>query len=51
MPRICAVSFTTNRILSDYTVGTTFQKLGDASTKVEICHYHSTTNLRAKLLT
>ncbi|HUO33699.1 MAG TPA: SRPBCC family protein [Candidatus Acidoferrum sp.] len=38
------------RILSDYTVETTFQKLGDASTKVAISHYYSTTSLKAKLL-
>ncbi len=38
------------RILSDYTVETTFQKLGDASTRVEISHYYSTTTLKAKLL-
>jgi hypothetical protein len=39
-----------SRILSDYTVETTFCKLGDASTQVEIRHYYSTTSLKAKLL-
>ncbi|MGE5322794.1 MAG: SRPBCC family protein [Actinomycetota bacterium] len=39
-----------SRILSDYTVETTFQKLGDSSTKVEISHYYSTPTLKARLL-
>lgn len=43
-------TFGISRILSDYTVETTFRKLGDASTKVEISHYYSTTGLKAKLL-
>ena len=43
-------TFGITRILSDYTVETTFRKLGDASTKVEIRHYYSTTSLKAKLL-
>jgi uncharacterized membrane protein len=43
-------TFGISRIFSDYTVETTFQKLGDASTKVEISHYYSTTSLKAKLL-
>ena len=38
------------KILSDYTVETTFQKLGDLSTKVMISHYYSTKSLKAKLL-
>jgi len=38
------------RILSDYTAETTFHKLGDASTRVEISHYYSTSSLKAKLL-
>jgi uncharacterized membrane protein len=42
--------FGISRILCDYTVETTFHKLGDASTKVEISHYYSTTSLKAKLL-
>ena len=43
-------TFGISRILGDYTVETMFHKLGDASTKVEIRHYYSTTSLKAKLL-
>jgi uncharacterized membrane protein len=43
-------TFGISRILSDYTAETTFQQLGDSSTKVEICHYYSTASLKAKLL-
>ena len=43
-------TFGISKILSDYMVETTFQKLGDSSTKVEISHYYSTTTLKAKLL-
>jgi hypothetical protein len=43
-------TFGISRILSDYTTETTFQKLGDSSTKVAICHYYSTTSLKAELL-
>ena len=43
-------TFGVSKILSDYTVETTFQRLGDASTKVEISHYYSTPTLKAKLL-
>ena len=43
-------TFGISRILSDYTVETTFRKLGDSSTKVEISHYYSTTSLKARLL-
>ena len=43
-------TFGITRILSDYTVETTFQKLGDSSTKVEISHYYSTPTLKARLL-
>ena len=43
-------TFGISRIFTDYTVETTFCKLDDASTKVEICHYYSTTSLKAKLL-
>ena len=43
-------TFGISRILTDYTVETTFRKLGDASTVVEISHYYSTTGLRAKLV-
>jgi len=42
-------TFGISRIFSDYTVETIFHKLGDASTKVEIRHYYSTTSLKAKL--
>lgn len=37
------------KILTDYTVETTFQKVDD-STKVVISHYYSTPTLKAKLL-
>ena len=43
-------TFGVSKILSDYTVETTFQKVGHRSTKVEISHYYSTTSLKAKLL-
>jgi uncharacterized membrane protein len=43
-------TFGITKILRDYRVETTFHNLGDASTKVEICHYYSTTSLKAKLL-
>ena len=43
-------TFGVSRILSDYTVETTFQKLGDFSTKMEMSHYYSTRSLKAKLL-
>lgn len=43
-------TFGISKILSDYRVETTFQKLGDSSTKVEISHYYSTKTLRAMLL-
>lgn len=42
-------TFGVSKILRDYTVETTFQKLGDCSTKVEIGHYYSTPTLKAKL--
>jgi hypothetical protein len=38
------------RILNDYTVETTFQTIGERSTRVAIGHYYSTTTLKAKLL-
>jgi hypothetical protein len=44
-------TFGISKILSDYRVETTFQALGDLSTKVGISHYYSTTTLKAKLLT
>jgi uncharacterized membrane protein len=43
-------TFGISKILSDYTVETTFRKLGDSSTKVEISHYYSTKGLKAKFL-
>ncbi len=43
-------SFGISKILSDYTVETTFEKLGDSSTRVEISHYYSTPTLKSKLL-
>ncbi len=43
-------TFGISKILSDYRVETTFQTLGPRSTRVEISHYYSTTNLKAKLL-
>jgi Polyketide cyclase / dehydrase and lipid transport len=43
-------TFGISRILGDYTVETTFHRLGDVSTKVEIRHYYSTKSLKAKLL-
>jgi len=43
-------TFGISKILSDYRVETTFQKLDDSSTKVEISHHYSTTTLKAKLL-
>ena len=54
MERIVTVlpqnTFGISKILSDYTVETTFQKLGDCSTKMQISHFYSTTSLKAKLL-
>lgn len=43
-------TFGISKVLSDYTVETTFQKVGDSSTKVEISHYYSTPTLKSKLL-
>jgi hypothetical protein len=43
-------TFGISKILNDYRVETTFQTLGQRSTKVEISHYYSTTTLKAKLL-
>jgi len=43
-------TFGISNILSDYTVETTFQKLGDSSTKVAISHYYSISSLKARLL-
>ena len=43
-------TFGISKILSDYVVETTFHRVGQSSTKVEISHYYSTPTLRAKLL-
>ena len=43
-------TFGISKVLRDYMVETTFQKLGDSSTKVEISHYYSTPTLKARLL-
>jgi ligand-binding SRPBCC domain-containing protein len=43
-------TFGISKILTDYTVETTFEKVGTASTRVEISHYYSTNSLKAKLL-
>jgi len=42
-------TFGISKILSDYRVETTLQKLGQLSTKMAISHYYSTTTLKAKL--
>ena len=43
-------TFGISKILPDYVVETTFQRVGQCSTKVEISHYYSTPTLKAKLL-
>lgn len=43
-------TFGISKVFSDHTVETTFQKLGDFSTKVEVSHYYSTPTMNAKLL-
>ena len=43
-------TFGISKILSDYCVETTLQKLDHLSTKMEISHYYSTTTMKAKLL-
>ncbi|HKF51610.1 MAG TPA: SRPBCC family protein [Candidatus Acidoferrales bacterium] len=43
-------TFGISKILSDYTVETTVQRVGDSATKIEISHYYSTTTLKAKLV-
>ena|SRR3974390_1170876 len=43
-------TFGISKILSDYVVETTFHRLSDSSTRVEISHYYSTKTLKAKLL-
>jgi hypothetical protein len=43
-------TFGITKILPDYVVETTFHRVGQSSTKVEISHYYSTPTLKAKLL-
>jgi hypothetical protein len=43
-------TFGISKILTDYTVETTFRKLSDFSTEVAISHYYSTPTLKAKFL-
>lgn len=43
-------TFGISKILSDYRAETTFKKLGDSSTKVEISHHYSAKTLGAMLL-
>jgi hypothetical protein len=42
-------TFGITRIIPDYRVETTFRKIDDLSTKMEIGHYYSTSSLKAKL--
>ena len=42
-------TFGISKILPDYVVETTFQRVGQSATKVEISHYYSTPTLKAKL--
>jgi hypothetical protein len=54
MERIVTVlpedTFGISKILSDYVVDTTFHRMSDSSTRVEISHYYSTKTVKAKLL-
>jgi hypothetical protein len=43
-------TFGISKILSDYTVETTLQKVGDSATRIEIGHFYSTPTLKAKLV-
>jgi len=43
-------TFGISKVLVDYTVETTFEKVRSASTRMEISHYYSTNTLKAKLL-
>ena len=43
-------TFGISKILPDYVVETTFHRVGQSSTKVEISHYYSPPTLKAKLL-
>ena len=42
-------TFGITKIISDYMVETTFHKIANGSTKMEISHYYSTRSLKAKL--
>jgi hypothetical protein len=43
-------TFGISKILSDYMVQTSFHRMSDSSTRVEISHYYSTRTFKAKLL-
>jgi len=43
-------TFGISKVLSNYVVETTFHRMSDSSTRVEISHCYSTTTLKAKLL-
>jgi hypothetical protein len=43
-------TFGISKILSDYTVETTLQRVGDSATRIEISHYYSTPTLKAKFV-
>jgi len=43
-------TFGISKILSDYVVETTFHRMSDSSTRVQISHYYSTNTFKAKLL-
>jgi hypothetical protein len=43
-------TFGISKILADYVVETTFHRMSDSLTRVEISHYYSTKTLKAKLL-
>src|SRR5437763_1269203 len=43
-------TFGISKILSDYVVETSFKKINDSSTAIEINHYYSTNTIKAKLL-
>lgn len=43
-------TFGVTKVLNDYTVETTFRKLSELSTRMEISHYYSTSTVKGKLL-
>ncbi len=43
-------TFGISKILNDYVVETTFHRIDDSSTRVEISHYYSTHSLKAKIV-